>query len=79
MSDIVIKAENLSKQYRLGDIGTGSLSHDINRWWHRIRGRENPYLKIGEENDRSRKGISDYVWALQEINFEVNKGEKYSD
>jgi lipopolysaccharide transport system ATP-binding protein len=73
--DIILKAENISKQYRLGQVGTGTLSHDINRWWHSIRGKENPYLKIGETNDRSTKGTSDYVWALQDINFEVERGE----
>ena len=73
--DIILKAENISKQYRLGQVGTGTLSHDINRWWHKIRGKENPYLKIGETNDRSTKGSSDYVWALQDINFEVERGE----
>lgn len=73
--DIILKAENISKQYRLGEVGTGTLSHDINRWWHKIRGKENPYLKIGETNDRSTKGNSDYVWALQDINFEVERGE----
>lgn len=71
----VIKVENLSKQYRLGEIGTGTLSHDINRWWHKVRGKEDPYLKIGEANDRTAKGTSDYVWALQDINFEVKAGE----
>ncbi|GIQ58571.1 ABC transporter ATP-binding protein [Flavobacterium collinsii] len=73
--DIILKAENISKQYRLGQVGTGTLSHDINRWWHKIRGKENPYLKIGDTNDRSTKGNSDYVWALQDINFEVERGE----
>ncbi|WP_264535049.1 polysaccharide ABC transporter ATP-binding protein [Flavobacterium sp. N1736] len=73
--DIILKAENISKQYRLGEVGTGTLSHDINRWWHQIRGKENPYLKIGDTNDRSTKGSSDYVWALQDINFEVKRGE----
>ena len=73
--DIILKAENISKQYRLGQVGTGTLSHDLNRWWHKIRGKENPYLKIGETNDRSTKGESDYVWALQDINFEVERGE----
>ena len=73
--DIILKAENVSKQYRLGEVGTGTLSHDINRWWHKIRGKEDPYLKIGETNDRSVKGNSDYVWALQDINFEVERGE----
>jgi lipopolysaccharide transport system ATP-binding protein len=75
MKDIILKAENISKQYRLGQVGTGTLSHDLNRWWHQIRGKENPYLKIGETNDRSTKGSSDYVWALQDINFEVERGE----
>jgi lipopolysaccharide transport system ATP-binding protein len=56
-------------------VGTGTLSHDFNRWWHEIRGKEDPYLKIGDTNDRSTKGESDYVWALQDINFEVERGE----
>ena len=73
--DIILKAENISKQYRLGQVGTGTLSHDLNRWWHKVRGKENPYLKIGDTNDRSTKGESDYVWALQDINFEVERGE----
>jgi lipopolysaccharide transport system ATP-binding protein len=71
----VIKVENLSKQYRLGQVGTGTISHDVNRWWHKIRGKEDPYLKIGESNDRTVKGDSDYVWALKDINFEVQQGE----
>ncbi len=71
----VIKVENLSKQYRLGQVGTGTISHDVNRWWHKIRGKEDPYLKIGESNDRTVKGESDYVWALKDINFEVKQGE----
>jgi len=71
----VIKVENISKQYRLGNVGTGSLSHDLNRTWHRMRGKEDPYLKIGEANDRAVKGNSEYVWALQDINFEVKQGE----
>jgi lipopolysaccharide transport system ATP-binding protein len=61
--DIILKAENISKH--LGQVGTGTLSHDLNRWWHTIRGKENPYLKIGDTNDRSTKGESDYVWALK--------------
>lgn len=72
---VVIKVENLSKQYRLGSVGTGSFAHDINRTWHRLRGKEDPYLKIGEENDRTQKGSSEYVWALKDINFEVQHGE----
>lgn len=76
MSDnIAIKFENISKQYRLGTIGTGTLQHDLNRWWHTVRGKEDPYLKIGETNDRSTKGSSKYVWALKDISFEVKQGE----
>ena len=54
MSDTVIRVENISKLYRLGVVGTGSLAHDVNRWWHRVRGKEDPYLKIGEVNDRTK-------------------------
>ena len=75
MSEVILKVENLSKQYRLGLVGTGTISHDLNRWWANIRGKEDPYLKIGESNDRTTKGKSDYVWALKDINFEVKRGE----
>lgn len=75
MSNIILSAQNISKQYRLGLVGTGTLSHDLNRWWASIRGKEDPYLKIGAENDRSKQANSDYVWALQDINFEVKEGE----
>lgn len=75
MSNTVIKVENLSKQYRLGEVSTGTISHDVNRWWHKIRGKEDPYLKIGDTNDRTAIGSSDYVWALKDINFEVKQGE----
>lgn len=71
----VIKVENLSKQYRLGEVGTGTLSHDLKRWWHKVQGKEDPFLKIGETNDRTSKGSSDYVWALKDVNFEVKQGE----
>lgn len=75
MTRTVIKVENISKQYRLGTVSTGTLSHDINRWWHTIRGKEDPYLKIGETNDRTVQGDSDYVWALKDVSFEVKHGE----
>lgn len=75
MSDIAIHIESLSKQYRLGTVGTGTLHDDLNRWWHRIRGKEDPYLKIGETNDRAHRGSSEYVWALRDINLEVKQGE----
>lgn len=72
---IAIKVDNISKQYRLGQIGTGSLSSDVNRLWYKIRGKEDPYLRIGEANDRSKMGNSDYVWSLQDISFDVKKGD----
>lgn len=75
MSDIAIKVENLGKLYRLGEVGTGTLSHDLNRWWARMRGKEDPFAKIGETNDRTKKGSSEYVWSLKDINFEVKQGE----
>lgn len=73
--NIAIKVENLSKQYRLGEIGTGTLSHDLNRFFARIRGKEDPYSIIGQTNDRTATAKSDYVWALKDINFEVEQGE----
>lgn len=75
MSDIAIKFEGVSKHYRLGVVGTGTLSHDLNRWWYKVRGKEDPYLKIGEVNDRSVKATSEYVWALRDISFEVKQGD----
>ncbi len=75
MSKMVIEINNLGKQYRLGQVGTTTISDDLKRWWHKVRGKEDPFLKIGEENDRSVKGNSDYVWALKDINFSVKQGE----
>lgn len=71
----VISIEGVSKLYRLGEVGTGSLAHDVNRWWHKVRGYEDPYLKVGQTNDRSTKGESDYVYALRDISFDVKQGE----
>ena len=71
----VISIEDVSKLYRLGEIGTGSLAHDVNRWWHKIRGNEDPYLKLGQSNDRSTKGDSDYVYAIKDVSFDIKKGE----
>ncbi len=73
--DIILKVNNVGKQYRLGVVGTGTISHDLNRWWSRIIGKEDPYLKVGEANVRFQKGSSDYVWAIRNINFEVKRGE----
>lgn len=74
--NIAIEFQNIGKQYHLGLVGTGTLQHDINRWWQTsIMGKEDPYLKIGEINDRSAKGTSDFVWALKDINFSVEQGD----
>src|SRR6476646_3452571 len=72
---LAIKVEHVSKAYRLGSIGTGTLSKDFERWLSRVRGKEDPFLKIGETNDRTTKGISDVVWSLKDINFEIEQGE----
>lgn len=74
MSDIVLKVENIWKQYRLGLVGTGTLKDDLARFWAKIRGKEDPTLLIGQTNDRQNT-IGEYVWALQDINFEVKRGE----
>ena len=73
MSDIVISVEGLSKRYRLGSIGTGTLSDDLKQWWAKFRGKEDPYTKIGKE--KSAKSTNVEFWALQNINFEVKRGE----
>lgn len=76
MSDIAIKFENVSKLYELGTVGTGTLSHDLKRWWiTSVLHKDDPYLKIGETNDRSTKGDSKFVYALKDIDFEVKQGD----
>ena len=72
---MVIKIEDVSKLYRLGSIGTGTLTHDVNRWIAKLRGKEDPYMKLGQANDRTKQGDSDFVWALKDINFEVKQGD----
>ena len=71
----IIKIENLSKIYRLGQVGTGTIRDDFKRWMYKLQGKEDPFLKVGETNVRSNKGGSDYVWALKDINLEVMPGE----
>lgn len=76
MSNIAIQFDHVGKLYHLGLVGTGTLSHDLNRWWKTsVLGKEDPYLKIGETNDRSKKGSSDFVWALKDITFDVEQGD----
>lgn len=71
-----IEFENISKLYRLGLVSTGALSDDLHRWWTvNVRHKEDPFLKIGETNDRSSKGESNYVWALKDIDFKVEQGD----
>lgn len=71
MSDLMIKIENLKKQYKLGTIGGQTLNAELQSWWARKRGKEDPNLKIGQ--DYSNAG--EKFWALNGINLEVKKGE----
>lgn len=71
-----VEFDHVGKQYRLGLVSTKTLSHDLNRWWQTsILGKEDPYLRIGEVNDRSKTGVSEYVWALRDIDFRVEQGD----
>lgn len=71
-----LQFENISKQYRLGLVSSRTLSHDLNRWFQmNIRGKDDPYLKLSELNDRAHHGSSDYVWALNDINLKVEQGD----
>ena len=71
-----IEFDHVGKQYRLGLVSTKTLSHDLNRWWQTtVLRKEDPYLKIGETNDRSKAGNSEYVWALRDIDFKVEQGD----
>ena len=73
---IAIEFNHVGKQYRLGLVSTKTLSHDLNRWWQMtVCGKEDPYLKIGETNDRTTLGDSEYVWALRDIDFKVEQGD----
>ena len=69
----VISVESLSKLYRLGLINTGTLSHDLNRWWARLRGKPDPLLKIGQQDHGKREG--EYLWALRDVSLEVRQGQ----
>lgn len=72
MEEIAIKIEHVSKQYRLGAIGGGTLQGDLQSWWARIRGKEDPNSKIGSDTDLR---IGERFLALNDISFEVKKGE----
>lgn len=75
MSKTAIKVNGVFKEYRLGVFGTGMLSNDLKKWWYKVRGKENPFSLVTEENDRTKAADQQTVWALQDINFEVQKGE----
>jgi lipopolysaccharide transport system ATP-binding protein len=76
MSDVILKVENVSKLYRLGTVGTGTFGGDVQRFWKtKILGQEDPFLKVGQINDRTSKEKTEFVWALKDINFEVKRGE----
>ena len=76
MGDTILKFENVGKLYVLGQVGSGTLSRDLTRWWKTsVLGQEDPYLTIGETNDRSIRSASNCVWALKEISFDVRQGE----
>jgi len=71
-----IEFNHISKQYRLGLVSTKTLTSDLNRWWQmNVLRKEDPYLKVGETNDRSKKALSDFVWALKDIDFKVEQGD----
>jgi lipopolysaccharide transport system ATP-binding protein len=75
MAQTVIEINDLGKHYRLGQLSSRSVGEDLKRWWYHIRGKEDPFLKLGEENDRTKKATSNYVWALKDINLKIEKGE----
>ncbi len=75
MLNPVIQINNLGKQYRLGEVSGKTIADDFKRWIHKIKGKEDPFLKIGDENDRTKNGNSDYIWALKDISFSVNQGD----
>ena len=73
MSNVVISVESLSKSYRLGQIGTGTLKYDFKVWWAKKRGKPNPMLKIGQVDQREQDG--DILWALDDVSFQIEQGE----
>ena len=73
---VAVSFEDIGKQYRLGEVGTGTISRDLERMWAKMRGRPDPYARIGQVNDREVAG-GDYVWALQDINLDIEQGEVF--
>lgn len=75
MADKVLSVENVWKQYRIGTVGTGMLGQDLKRWWYATTGRPDPFERIAESNDRSVRATSDFVWALQDVSFDLKRGD----
>lgn len=73
MSNVVISVENVSKAYRLGQIGGGTLREDLARGWAKLWGQSDPFLKIGEEHHSRKTG--EQFWALDNVSFQVKEGE----
>jgi len=73
MSDVVIRVENLSKQYRLGVIGHGTLSRDLQSKWARLWGKEDPNTKVDQQLPES--AMHERFWALKNVSFDVRRGE----
>lgn len=74
-NNTALRLEGVSKLYRLGEVGTGTLAHDLNRWWHRMRGKEDPYEQIGAKNVRETSADEKYVWALKDIDLTLKQGD----
>lgn len=75
MSNTVIKIEDLSKEYYVGEVGTGTLSHDFHRWWAKMQGKEDPYSPVGGVDKPQLDHNAGYFWALRDINLEIQEGE----
>ncbi len=75
MSNSIIEVENVSKLYKLGSLGTGTFSHDLNNWWQKKIKKKDSSILHGDKNDRSLKNESGYTWSLKDINFSIEEGE----
>jgi len=72
---LAIKVVEISKQYRLGLVGSKSIKDDLKKYYAKLKGQENPFENLAEENDRTKQGKSNYVWSLKDISFELNQGD----
>ena len=73
MADTVLEIENLSKLYRLGSIGTGSLRQDLQYWWNKsVLRREDPFFQQQQEEAEKANQL---IWALRDVSFELRQGE----